>query len=49
MPFYVYFILKGDVFLTNSTGTFHYIKLTSGSYFGDINVILKYPSSYSTL
>jgi CRP-like cAMP-binding protein len=49
MPKYVYFILKGEVFVSNESGTFHYLKLGAGSYIGDINITLDYPSSYSVL
>lgn len=47
MPKYVYFLLKGEVFFTNESGTFHYFKLSNGSYFGDVNILLNYKSSYS--
>ncbi len=47
MPANVYFIIKGQVFFTNESGTFHYFKLGAGSYFGDINILLDHPSSYS--
>lgn len=49
MPDYIYFIIKGDVFFTNDSGTFHYFKLSTGSYFGDINALLGHKSSYSVL
>lgn len=47
MPKHVYFIIKGEVFFTNESGTFHYFKLSSGSYFGEINILLNHKSSYS--
>ncbi len=48
-PDNVYFIVKGDVFFTNESGTFHYFRLSTGSYFGDISALLGHKSSYSTL
>lgn len=46
-PEYVYFIIKGDVYFTNESGTYHYFKLSSGSYFGDVEAFLGHKSSYS--
>lgn len=48
IPDSIYFIIKGDVYFTNESGTFHYFKLGAGSYFGDISALLGHKSSYST-
>lgn len=47
MPENVYFIIKGEVFFTNESGTFHYFRLSTGSYFGDLSALLGHKSSYS--
>lgn len=46
-PHIVVFVVKGTIELCNSTGTYRYLSLGKGSFYGEGYVLFDLPSSYS--
>ena len=44
---YVYFILKGEVHVMDTFGLYDYALVETGSYFGELSIILERPNEYS--